>query len=93
MQPQQFERNKFCSKTRPAFRVQVAGGYGRNRCGWFAFRSSSNVVCREMLCVYYNFCFTTAVLLSGDECLQAMVTDAVQTGCFTGAQNSVCANS
>lgn len=46
-----------------------------------------------MLCIYYNICFTTAALLSGDECLQAMVTGAVQTMCFTGSQNAVSAHS
>lgn len=81
VQPQQFERKKFSSETGPLFRVQVAGGCGRNGCAWFAFRSTSNAVCSYMLCIYYSFYFTTAALLSGNECLQAMVTDAVQAVC------------
>lgn len=92
MQPQQFERNKFCSETRLQFGVQMAGGGGRNGCGWFAFPSSCNVVCSYLLCVYYNFYFTTAVL-AGNECLQAMVTDATQTVCFTDPQNAINGNS
>lgn len=89
-------RKKFCqatSKIRSLFSMQMAGGFGRNGCGWFAFHSSSDVVCSYMPLIYYNFYFTTTVLLSGNECFQAMVTDDIQTACFTDSQNAISGNS
>lgn len=50
-------------------------------------------MCSYLPCVYYNFDFPTAVLFSGNACLQAMVTDAAQTACFTDSQNAVNGNS